>query len=232
MIDITKPKCYIKFRQVLLSAVLVLGACAAGYVAHTALPAGSDDSSVYASAHPSGEASASRIIVKLQDELGATEAPTGNTSLDHTMAQFGAQSLSPLFNAAQGNVILKEELGLSRTYVMTIPASSDLQAALSVFSGDPNVEYAEPDSIGRGAGMPDDSWFPHQWNLHNTGQMSGVPDADVDAPEAWDVSTGITATVLCIIDTGVDLDHEDLTGQLVDGYDFVNDDATPPIPLV
>lgn len=64
--------------------------------------------------------------------------------------------------------------------------------------------------------MPDDPSFPQQWNLHNQGQAGGTPDADVDAPEAWDINTGgpVTALgdtiVIAIVDDGFDLSHEDL----------------------
>lgn len=63
--------------------------------------------------------------------------------------------------------------------------------------------------------FPDDLYFPDQWNLHNTGQYSGVEDADIDAPEAWDYSTGGETIfgdtiVMAIIDDGFDLNHDDL----------------------
>ncbi|MEO0471233.1 MAG: hypothetical protein AAF206_16510, partial [Bacteroidota bacterium] len=65
------------------------------------------------------------------------------------------------------------------------------------------------------ATTPDDALFASQWALNNTGQSGGNTDADVDAPEAWDISTGgATAfgdtVVIAIIDGGIDLDHEDL----------------------
>jgi len=63
---------------------------------------------------------------------------------------------------------------------------------------------------------PNDPGFINQWALNNTGQTGGTPDADIDAPEAWDISTGgVTALgdtiVLAIIDSGNYLDHEDLS---------------------
>ena len=63
--------------------------------------------------------------------------------------------------------------------------------------------------------FPDDSLFQEQWHLHNTGQTGGTPDADIDAPEAWDISTGgLTAhgdtLVVAVIDEGFDLSHPDI----------------------
>jgi subtilisin family serine protease len=63
--------------------------------------------------------------------------------------------------------------------------------------------------------FPDDPMFDQQWALNNTGQSGGTPDADIDAPEAWDITTGgLTklgdTIVVAIVDGGCDLNHEDL----------------------
>ncbi|MEE8389878.1 MAG: S8 family serine peptidase, partial [Anaerolineae bacterium] len=143
------------------------------------------------------------------------------------MARFNVQSVVPLFDADSGNIVLKQELGLVRIYALTLPSSSNLLDALAALSADPAIEYVEPDYIGYGAGIPNDDYFPFQWNLDNTGQSGGEPDADVDAPEAWDISLGVTSTVLAIIDTGVDLDHLDLAGKIVGGTSFVTYTVSP-----
>lgn len=62
---------------------------------------------------------------------------------------------------------------------------------------------------------PNDASFGQQWALNNTGQSGGTPDADIDAPEAWDLTTsGLTAAgdtiVVCIVDDGFDINHTDL----------------------
>jgi hypothetical protein len=67
--------------------------------------------------------------------------------------------------------------------------------------------------------FPNDSLFSSQWSMHNTGQtvngVTGTPDADIDAPEAWDLTTsGLTAAgdtiVVAVIDGGFYLNHVDL----------------------
>lgn len=75
------------------------------------------------------------------------------------------------------------------------------------------IEYIEPDFAIELARFPNDEKLGFQWGLHNSGANGGTPDADVDAFEAWDISTG--GEVACaIVDTGVDLDHPDLVGNM------------------
>jgi len=57
---------------------------------------------------------------------------------------------------------------------------------------------------------PNDPYFQYQYYFHNTGQTGGVTDADIDAPEAWDISTGSSSITISVIDEGV-ASHEDLT---------------------
>jgi len=75
--------------------------------------------------------------------------------------------------------------------------------------------------------IPNDEYWPMQWHLHNTGQLGGTPDADINAPEAWEITTGDPNIVIAIVDTGVDLNHPDLVNNLVAGYDFYDDDNEP-----
>jgi len=63
--------------------------------------------------------------------------------------------------------------------------------------------------------IPNDSLFNQQWSLLNTGQGGGVPGADIDAINAWDITTGGTTAlgdtiVIAILDGGSYLAHEDL----------------------
>ncbi|MCI0450112.1 MAG: S8 family peptidase [Chlorobi bacterium] len=63
--------------------------------------------------------------------------------------------------------------------------------------------------------FPNDTRFGEQWSLHNTGQTGGTPDADIDAPEAWELTTsGLTAMgdtiVVAVVDGGFYLNHLDL----------------------
>ncbi len=62
--------------------------------------------------------------------------------------------------------------------------------------------------------VPNDPLFGEMWGLDNIGQTGGATDADIDAPEAWDVSMGSSGVVVADIDTGIDYTHEDLVGNV------------------
>ncbi len=89
-------------------------------------------------------------------------------------------------------------------------ANADWASTLLAFKLDPNVQYVEPNYHVQLQLAPNDPDLGQDWGLDNLGQTGGVEDADIDAPEAWDVSTGSTKTVVAVIDTGVDYNHPDL----------------------
>ncbi len=71
--------------------------------------------------------------------------------------------------------------------------------------------------------VPNDPGYAQQWQYDNDGSNGGVPDADIDAPEAWGITTGgITSQgdsiVVAIIDDGVNLNHPDLGSNLWKNY--------------
>jgi subtilisin family serine protease len=95
--------------------------------------------------------------------------------------------------------------------------SGEMKATIKKLEADPRVEYAEPNFIVSAAALPpDDAGFAELWGLHNEGQavngVVGVPDADLDALEAWSITTGSAAVVVGVIDSGVDFGHPDLGG--------------------
>jgi thermitase len=93
---------------------------------------------------------------------------------------------------------------------------------VSAYQRNPNVEFAEPDYLARAVSIPNDVYFNLQWGLHNTGQTGGIYDADVDAPEAWDITNGSKKIKIAILDTGIDQDHEDLASKIVLNKNFTS----------
>ncbi|HID24211.1 MAG TPA: hypothetical protein EYP14_17665, partial [Planctomycetaceae bacterium] len=127
---------------------------------------------------------------------------------DQTAPDEQAQLLS------QYNGTVERQLGLVGATVVRVPEGTDIEAMASSLTADPRVEWAEPDYYWTLNAVPNDPRFNELWGLNNTGQLGGTPDADIDAPEAWDVFTGDSSVVVAVIDTGIDYNHEDLAANM------------------
>lgn len=112
-----------------------------------------------------------------------------------------------------------------RLFHIKVPESIGTEQAIYLLSLNPNVEYAEVNSIYYVCTEPNDPEFERQWALHNIGPegpAGGTEDADIDAPEAWDIFTGSSDIVVAVIDTGVNILHDDLSANI-----WINEDEIP-----
>jgi subtilisin family serine protease/Ca2+-binding RTX toxin-like protein len=152
-----------------------------------------------------------------QDTLGKYPAAKPAYASNKLIVKF-----NDTINIAQANEI-KNTLGVVKTdtikltgaQIWTLSGKTSVETALATYKNSPTFEYIEPDYIvTTAATFPNDPGFPQLWGLHNTGQGGGTPDADIDAPEAWDIQTGNPNLVIGVIDTGVDYNHPDLVGNI------------------
>jgi serine protease len=95
-----------------------------------------------------------------------------------------------------------------------VPNAELLRMASELKASDPNIAYAEPDRKMYPLFVPNDTSYSSQWDLYET-------TGGIRAPAAWDLATG-TGVVVAVIDTGI-RPHADLSGQIVAGYDMIND---------
>ncbi len=113
----------------------------------------------------------------------------------------------------------KSTIGKTGIERVTISANRTVAEAVADFNSMPEVEFAQPNYRYHAlVTIPNDTDFSKQWGLNNTGQTvngtTGTPDADIDAPEAWDVTTGSSSVVVAVIDSGVDYNHPDLSANI------------------
>ncbi len=104
----------------------------------------------------------------------------------------------------------------SRVVLAAFPSDrlQDHPERLADLAAIPGVTLAEPDWIVHTLVTPSDPDYALLWGLDNSGQTGGTIDADIDAPEAWEVTTGTRAVVVGVLDTGIDLGHPDLVDNL------------------
>ncbi|MGB5643613.1 MAG: S8 family serine peptidase [Gammaproteobacteria bacterium] len=144
---------------------------------------------------------------------------------------------------------VKKVWGTDDQYILRVNAPkrvSPLQIANQLAESAP-VDWATPNFLQEVqlAFTPSDPLYTDQWHLHNEGELEATledltnsyfpigyypraldlhspADADVDAPEAWDMEQGSENIVIAIVDSGVDLQHEDLVANL-----FINEGEIP-----
>lgn len=88
-------------------------------------------------------------------------------------------------------------------------------AALEAFAGE--LDSAEPDYLVWPCVEPQDPAFLENklWGLHNRGEVYGyAADADIDAPEAWEIRREAPGVIVAVTDTGIGYDHEDLAANM------------------
>ena len=155
--------------------------------------------------------SSDRVIVKLKPGANSNE-------ISNLQAQIGVTQVTKA-----------SQLGID---IWQIP-SGTVEQTISAYKDDPRFEYIEPDyiitlddvqkpsstqessgKITPQATTPNDPGYSQLWGLNNTGQSAGTADADIDAPEAWDIQKGNPNLVIGVIDTGVDYNHPDLVGNI------------------
>lgn len=184
-----------------------------------------------------GDYSPNEIIIKLKNGERlqnsysiATNINTGIESLDELNNKFGVSKMEKIVTEMAGYSISSADIRFPRSsllYQVEMLEDQNIMEAISEYEKIPEVEYAEPNYIQRIAATPDDTYFNDQWGLHNTGQTGGEVDADIDAPEAWDITTGDDSITVAVIDSGIDGDHPDLAASIVEGWDYVDGDADP-----
>ncbi|MCK4268357.1 MAG: hypothetical protein KAX16_05960, partial [Actinomycetia bacterium] len=87
-------------------------------------------------------------------------------------------------------------------YLYKLKPGQSITKALAKIRADKNVLSAQPNYIRKLSLTPNDPSFSSQWGLNNTGQSGGMPDADIDAPEGWDIENGTSNQVtIAVIDS-------------------------------
>jgi thermitase len=136
-------------------------------------------------------------------------------------------------SGAAGGVLrqngLSEGAGIGSTgaHLVKVPAGKESQL-IEALTRNPAVEYAERDELVTAATA--DEYFKSQYALQNEGQSftntagtltvdGGTKDADVDAVDAWPATRG-NRTPVAIIDSGVAIDHEDISDKVVARANF------------
>jgi len=193
---------------VALGTTLLLGPLSTTTATAIAPPGGSEAVEVLpggGAPEPSSDASAAvpgELLVRFREDAGAGERSAARESVEAT---------------------LEETLPVPGLQLVSVDSGSVNEEAAEL-EANPEVLYAEPNYRRDLQRVPSDDLFRFQWSLTNEGQefaspgpgqpgRRGTPDADIDAPEAWERTTGNASVKVAVIDSGV-AEHPDLAGNV------------------
>lgn len=199
-------------------------------------------------------------LLSVGDAVGSPTSSAGTAEPQQWIVRFSEQSLGVITGLSHAVAAIEGSMsgfrvlaGLGLPGQLLLETTSPLSNALAALGDRGDLVYFEPSTMislgATTAATPNDPSFGSLYGLHNVGQSGGTPDADIDATEAWQISTGSEDVIVAVIDTGIDYTHPDLVSNIwvnpgeiagngidddgngfvddVHGYDFVNNDGDP-----
>lgn len=187
-----------------------------------------------------------------------TAQPVGATTVNEWIVQLSDRSLKTIQSVADaGKALARPSLGIQVVKGLGMPgqllvsATGSAATVTSFLRRHPLIQHVESNAkieMPLAAPVPNDPRYGDLWGLNNVGQAGGTVDADIDAAEAWEISTGSDSVIVAVIDTGIDVSHPDLRDNIwvnpgevagdgidndgngfiddINGWDFANDDAS------
>jgi serine protease len=160
------------------------------------------------------------------------EAAAKTIGTDQLIIHYKKAAQATMQNQVMQTASLSQAAGVALTYVHQLADQSvvvklpqhltdaELKPILARIQL-PEVAVVEPDVRVYPQRTPNDPRYNDQW--HYFAPTNGNYGANL--PAAWDITTGVASVVVAVLDTG-QLNHADLQGRMVAGYDFITDSST------
>jgi subtilisin family serine protease len=96
--------------------------------------------------------------------------------------------------------------------------TQELFTKVNSLKQDARIAFVEPNFKIFSKMFASDPYQSSQWSIQNNGYLGGTIGADMKVASAWGLATGQGIKV-AVLDSGVDLTHEDLQANLLQGFD-------------
>ncbi|TGM15864.1 peptidase S8 [Leptospira selangorensis] len=196
-------------------------------------PSGNTDNKKYYKRNSKIKFKSSEVLVKFKDKAG-------DSVKSYAVSSFNGKVLNDLGETGISQVELRE--------------GQTVEEAIAEYSTHPDVEFVQPNYIYHANNSPDDPIYNQLWGMNNTGQNvitatysfnnPGTSTSDMRMESAWDVNTDCTNTIVAVVDSGVNYNHQDLStnmwssgscvsdkgvslGSCSNGWNYVNNNNDP-----
>jgi serine protease len=193
-----------KLRLILGALLLVMSLSIGRYSSAIASPGAAPEQQTDLGGPPTNQ-----IIIKYRNNANATDSN----------GKIKTERMTTLNTAAEVTLTYKRAMS-GEAHVLSLPARLPpvaVEAIARKLEALPGVEYAEPDFVMRPTLVPNDPSYSAQWHYYEA--------FGINAPAAWDITTGSATVRVAVVDTGI-TDHPDLAGRWIGGYDFIADVPT------
>ncbi len=156
------------------------------------------------------------IIIKFKENSGVDSEANAQEYLAGKASQKTAVNSASVTSIQGVKKVISKQItndikGLNRIYKIKVNENADVINAVNDYNQDSNIEYAEPNFIAQTFFTPNDPMFSKQW-AHQITQ----------AQQGWDIQRGNSNIVIAVLDTGVDYNHEDLSGNIWNNIDEIS----------
>ena len=137
-----------------------------------------------------------------------------NPFLNSTYQEFGISEVVQLHPKIKDEKLL-------RTYEIRFSEIQKTELLIGLVKSSMDVAYVEKKELHKSFFVPNDTYFS---NSFNNGMWCLY---QINAPQAWDISTGDASVVVAVTDNAIQINHPDLVNKVVAGRDVVDDDNDP-----
>ncbi len=190
-----------------------------------------------------------------QFNISENKKSLGLPVLDDIASQHGTYKIEK-FGQSIPKTPKKNRPNFNQIVVLIYDNDINVESAIKAFEASKLLEYAEPNGLMYGSSkiiedkmkainhtapmlVPNEQYYDTQWWSKNNGTYHNggysLPDyfpncvagADISLEPAWDITTGCSSVVIALLDTGMKMDHPEVAGRIIGGYDFINNDNDP-----
>ncbi len=147
------------------------------------------------------------------DKNTVSAGVTGLKAVDSLNSRNKVHIMERLFPYYKNKIHNGQPVTLNAWYRLYFDMDVDIQAIAAEYNALSEIIVAEAIAIHKVYANANDPYIGNQWHINQSN------DADIDAPEAWDLETGDPNIIVAVLDTGVRWYHKDLAGALADTLD-------------